>query len=251
MIDKRSIVPLLTENMNLFGQSPFANIPPVVKNLLIINIIFFIATLIFENMGIQLAYYLGAFYFNSPYFRIWQIITYMFMHGGWAHIFFNMFALYMFGPAIEYYMGSKRFFNYYFITGLGALALQMFVQAMEVHSIVGSFILNPATHYNISPESVEKLRAIYSEPMVGASGALFGILVAFGVLYSETSLYIMLIPIPVKAKYAVIGYIVVELYLGLSQHQGDSVAHFAHLGGALFGYILLKIWGMHRTNDFY
>jgi len=236
--------------MNLFGQSFFANIPPVVKNLLIINIIFFIATLIFENLGIQLANILGAFYFNSPYFRVWQPITYMFMHGGWAHIFFNMFALYMFGPAIEYYMGSKRFFNYYFITGLGALALQMLVQAFEVHGILGSFIFNPALQYNITPENVQKLRDIYAEPMVGASGALFGVLVAFGVLYAETSLYIMLIPIPVKAKYAVIGYIVIELYLGLSQHQGDSVAHFAHLGGALFGYILLKIWHLQRTNDY-
>lgn len=236
--------------MNLFGQSPLANIPPVVKNLLIINIIFFIATLVFQSMGTELAFHLGAFYFNSPFFRVWQIITYMFMHGGWTHIFFNMFALYMFGPAIEYYMGSKRFFNYYFITGIGALVLQMLVQAIEVHGILGSFTFNPAFNYNITPEAVGKLRAIYSEPMVGASGAIFGILVAFGVLYSETSLYIMLIPIPVKAKYAVIGYIVVELYLGLSQHQGDSVAHFAHLGGALFGYILLKIWGMRRTNDF-
>ncbi len=236
--------------MNLFGQSFFANIPPVVKNLLIINVIFFIATLVFENMGIQLAYYLGAFYFNSPYFRVWQPITYMFMHGGWAHIFFNMFALYMFGPAIEYYMGSKRFFNYYFITGLGALALQMLVQAFEVHGILGSFIFDQAIQYNIAPEGVQKIRAIYSEPMVGASGALFGVLVAFGVLYAETSLYIMLIPIPVKAKYAVIGYIVIELYLGLNQHPGDSVAHFAHLGGALVGYILLKIWRLQNTNDY-
>lgn len=236
--------------MNLFGQSPLANLSPVVKNLLIINVIFFIATLIFQNAGIQLAYYLGAFYFDSPYFRVWQIITYMFMHGGWTHIFFNMFALYMFGPAIEYFMGSKRFFNYYFITGLGALALQMLVQAIEVHGLLGSFTFNPALSAGITPEAVQKLQAIYSEPMVGASGALFGILVAFGVLYSETNLYIMLIPIPIKAKYAVIGYIVVELYLGLNQHQGDSVAHFAHLGGALFGYILLKVWRLHRANDF-
>lgn len=236
--------------MNLFGQSFFSNIPTVVKNLLIINVIFFIATLVFQNMGIQLAYYLGAFYFNSPFFKIWQPITYMFMHGGWTHIFFNMFALYMFGPAIEYYMGSKRFFNYYFITGLGALALQMLVQAIEVHGILGSFIFDQNIQYNLTPENLQKIQAIYSEPMVGASGAIFGVLVAFGVLYSETSLYIMFIPIPVKAKYAVIGYIVVELYLGLSQHQGDSVAHFAHLGGALFGYILLKFWGTHRTNDY-
>lgn len=236
--------------MNLFGQSFFANIPPVVKNLLIINIIFFIATLVFENMGIELANYLGAFYFNSPHFRVWQLITYMFMHGGWAHIFFNMFALYMFGPAIEYFMGSKRFFNYYFITGLGALALQMLVQAIEVHGILGSFIFDQTVNLNITPENGAKLHDIYATPMVGASGALFGILVAFGVLYAETELYIMLIPIPVKAKYAVIGYIVVELYLGLSQHQGDSVAHFAHLGGALFGYILLKVWRLTPSKRF-
>ncbi len=236
--------------MNLFGQSFFANIPPVVKNLLIINIIFFIATLVFENMGIELANYLGAFYFNSPHFRVWQPITYMFMHGGWAHIFFNMFALYMFGPAIEYFMGSKRFFNYYFITGLGALALQMLVQAIEVHGILGSFIFDQTVNLNITPENGAKLHDIYAAPMVGASGALFGVLVAFGVLYAETELYIMLIPIPIKAKYAVIGYIVVELYLGLSQHQGDSVAHFAHLGGALFGYILLKVWRLTPSKGF-
>ncbi|MGI4729175.1 MAG: rhomboid family intramembrane serine protease, partial [Janthinobacterium lividum] len=162
-----------------------------------------------------------------------------------------MWALYLFGPAIEYYMGSKRFFNYYFITGLGALALQMLVQAIEVHSILGSYLLDTSMQYNISPANAEKLHDIYAAPMVGASGALFGVMVAFGVLYAETELYIMLIPIPIKAKYAVIGYIVVELYLGLSQHQGDSVAHFAHLGGALFGYILLRVWGMHRTNDFH
>ncbi len=236
--------------MNLFGQSFFANIPPVVKNLLIINVLFFIATLVFGNMGIRLENILGAFYFNSPYFRVWQPITYMFMHGGWAHIFFNMFALYMFGPAIEYFMGSKRFFNYYFITGLGALALQMLVQAIEVHGILGSFTFDQAINYNITPENGEKLHDIYATPMVGASGALFGVLVAFGVLYAETELYIMLIPIPVKAKYAVIGYIVVELYLGLSQHQGDSVAHFAHLGGALFGYILLKVWRLTPDKRF-
>ena len=236
--------------MNLFGQSFFANIPPVIKNLIIINVIFFIATLVFQGMGIELAYKLGAFYFNSPYFKPWQPITYMFMHGGFAHIFFNMFALWMFGPAIEYYMGSKRFFNYYFITGLGALALQMLVQAFEVHQIIGSITLNPAIDYNISPEGVQKLRAIYADPMVGASGAIFGVLVAFGVLYAETNLYIFFIPIPVKAKYAVIGYIVIELYLGLSQHQGDSVAHFAHLGGALVGFILLKIWQLNRNSDF-
>ncbi|MGI4749362.1 MAG: rhomboid family intramembrane serine protease [Janthinobacterium lividum] len=236
--------------MNLFGQSFFANIPPVVKNLLIINVLFFIATLVFGNMGIRLENILGAFYFNSPYFRVWQPITYMFMHGGWAHIFFNMWALYMFGPAIEYFMGSKRFFNYYFITGLGALALQMLVQAIEVHNIIGSFIVDTSLQYNISPENGEKLHDIYAAPMVGASGALFGVLVAFGVLYAETSLYIMLIPVPIKAKYAVIGYIVVELYLGLSQHQGDSVAHFAHLGGALFGYILLKVWRLTPDKRF-
>jgi membrane associated rhomboid family serine protease len=232
-------------------MNPLANIPPVVKNLLIINVIFFIATMMFENSGgSPLIDLLGVYYFDSPNFRIWQVITYMFMHGGFAHIFFNMFALFTFGTSLEYVFGSKRFLNFYLLTGLGALALQMAVQAFEVYSITGSISIDPATYSSSDPQSIRTLSGIYFGQMVGASGAIFGLLIAFGMLFPDTELYIMFIPVPVKAKYIIPVYIVLELFLGVYQASGDSVAHFAHLGGALFGFILIKLWGIRRPGGF-
>jgi len=235
------------------------NIPPVVKNLLIINVIFFIAKLLFANL--HLDYYLGAFYFDSPQFGIWQPITYMFMHADYMHIFFNMFALYSFGSILEVHWGAKRFINFYLITGLGALGLQWAVQAFEVYQITGS-VLNPnAVTIDLASEMINlnikglsvpdanTLMGIYSGPMVGASGAIFGLLVAFGMLYPNVELYIMFIPVPVKAKYIIPVYIVIELFLGVAKFQGDSVAHYAHLGGALIGFILVKLW--RNKNTFY
>jgi membrane associated rhomboid family serine protease len=236
-------------------------IPPVVKNLLIINVLFFIATLILESKGIKLEWYLGAFYFDSPLFKIWQPITYMFMHGGFAHIFFNMFALYSFGTILESKWGSKRFLNFYLITGLGALALQWGVQAFEVWQLTGSPVNANAVSINLttemarinlqglSQEGAQTLLGIYSGPMVGASGAIFGLLVAFGMLYPDAELYIMFIPVPVKAKYIMPIYILIELSLGIAKFQGDSIAHYAHLGGALIGFILVKLW--KDKNTFY
>ena len=237
--------------MNAYNTSPFSNIPTVVKNLLIINILFFIATLVFESKGIYLVELLGVYYFDSPHFHVWQVITYMFMHGGFAHIAFNMFALFTFGSTLEYTMGSKRFLNFYLITGLGALALQMLVQAIEVHQIIGSFTIKTASISSSSPEHIRILREIYSGPMVGASGAIFGLLIAFGVLYPDTELMILFIPVPVKAKYIIPAYVVLELILGVAQFSGDSIAHFAHLGGALFGFILIKFWHLRRLRNFY
>lgn len=236
------------------------HIPPVVKNLLIINALFFAATLVLENKGIDLSVYLGAFYIDSPYFRIWQPITYMFMHGGWTHIMFNMFALFSFGSVLETRWGAKRFIYFYLITGLGALALQWAVQAFEVYQIAGT----PLAHSVISLSSLEQklyntaqftpgqastIYNIYFGPMIGASGAIFGLLVAFGMLYPNAELYIMFIPVPVKAKYIIPVYILVELSLGVASFQGDSVAHYAHLGGALLGFLLVKFW--KEKNTFY
>jgi membrane associated rhomboid family serine protease len=239
-------------------------IPPVVKNLLIINVLFFAATYVMESKGIQLSYYLGAFYYDSPLFRIWQPITYMFMHGSFTHILFNMFALYMFGGILESRWGAKRFINFYFITGLGALALQLLVQSFEVYQITGSVINHGAVTVDLVKQMVgvnvtgitqaqsNTLLDIYTAPMVGASGAIFGLLVAFGMLYPNVELYIMFIPIPVKAKYIVPVYILIELFLGVAKFQGDSVAHYAHLGGALLGFILVKLWGdNNKYYDYY
>lgn len=236
--------------MNTYN-SPFSNIPTVVKNLLIINILFFIATLVFESKGIYLVKLLGVYYFDSPNFHVWQVITYMFMHGGFAHIAFNMFALFTFGSALEYTMGSKRFLNFYLITGLGALALQMLVQAIEVHQIAGSFTINITSFASSKHEHIRTLSEIYWGPMVGASGAIFGLLIAFGVLYPDAELLILFIPVPVKAKYIIPAYVVLELILGVAQFSGDSIAHFAHLGGALFGFILIKFWHLRRLRNFY
>lgn len=233
--------------MNNF-QSPLANIPPVVKNLLIINVIFYIATLMFTQ---QMLVWFSVFYFDSPLFKIWQPITYMFMHSHqtFAHIFFNMFALFMFGSTLEQRMGSKRFLNFYLITGLGALALQFVVQALEVYSVTGS--ITGGMNAQLSPDQIDLIREIYTVPMVGASGAIFGLLIAFGMLFPNTELFILFIPVPVKAKYIIPVYILLELFLGVADFSGDSVAHFAHLGGALFGFILVKVWGLKRSGRFY
>ena len=225
------------------------NIPPVVKNLLIINVLFFVAKWIFDQQGIALEEYLAVFYFDSPFFKVWQPITYMFMHADMMHIFFNMFALYSFGGVLEAHWGGKRFINFYLITGLGSLALQWAVQAFEVYQLTGSAINNLETLSVASVTDVNTLKAIYLGPMVGASGAIFGLLVAFAVLYPNIEMYIMFIPVPIKAKYIIPVYIVIELFLGVSQFAGDSVAHFAHLGGALIGYLLVKLW--RNKNTFY
>ncbi|WP_207535438.1 rhomboid family intramembrane serine protease [Desertivirga arenae] len=239
--------------MNSYRSSPLDNIPPVVKNLLIINVIFFIATLVIRRGGdMILVDLLGVHYFDSPKFRIWQPISYMFMHSptDYFHILFNMFALYSLGAAIEYVLGSKRFLNFYLLTGLGALALQMAIQAFEVYSLTGGITINPETYQSPDQSALQKLGEIYYGPMLGASGAIFGIFIAFGMLFPNAELFIMLIPIPVKAKYIMPVYVLIELFLGVRQFAGDSVAHFAHLGGALFGFILIKLWGIRRPGGF-
>lgn len=237
--------------MNTYRSSPFSNIPPVVKNLLIINVIFFIAMMLFQKGNYSpLVEWFAVFYFDSPHFKVWQVVTYMFMHAGFAHIFFNMFALFMFGSALEYIMGSKRFLNFYLLTGLGALALQFIVQAIEVYSIAGSITIDPNTYQSVNTEAVQTLSEIYYSPMLGASGAVFGVLIAFGMLFPNTELFILFIPVPVKAKYIIPLYVILELFLGVAQFAGDSVAHFAHLGGALFGFILVKLWGIRRPGGY-
>lgn len=238
------------------------NITPVVKNLIIINVIFFLATLFFKQQGVDLTAILGAHYFNSPDFRIWQPLTYMFMHSdqNYAHIFFNMFGLYMFGSILEAHWGAKRFINFYLITGLGAILLQWCVQAFELYQITGSIVnqgqvplemladrkYDPA---RFSDGDASTLYSVFFGTMVGASGAIFGIMTAFAMLYPNIEMYLMFIPMPVKAKYFIPVYILIELGMGLARIEGDSVAHFAHLGGALIAFILVKLW-RRKTNYF-
>jgi membrane associated rhomboid family serine protease len=228
------------------------NLSPVVKNLLIINIICFVGTMIFPNANRLL----GVYYPDSPFFEVWQPISYMFMHGGFTHMFFNMFALVMFGPVIEQMFGSKRFLNYYLITALGALVLQYGVQAIEVSQIIGSPFAAESINLDLAANRISsqlpltgdelgKLGSIYATPMVGASGAIFGLLLAFAYFYPNMPLYFMFIPVPIKAKYFVGGYILIEIYLGFN-NSGSSIAHLAHVGGALFGYLMIKMWGYKK-----
>lgn len=229
--------------MSAYRQSPFANLTPVVKNLLIINLVCFIPYVVLSDYSYNTSVipHVGLFYFGSPYFKVWQILSYMFFHGGWMHILFNMFVLFSFGPILEYAIGPKRFFNLYFICGIGAALIQMLVQAVEVHSIIGSFTWNGDLN-GLDQLGYNKLMAIYQGPTIGASGAMFGLLVAFGMLYPDLELMILFVPVPVKAKYIIPVYILIELFMGFGQFAGDNVAHFAHLGGALLGFILVKYW---------
>jgi membrane associated rhomboid family serine protease len=239
-------------------QSPFSNLTPVVKNLLIINLICFIPSLVythgFSTNADPVSFYFGLHYFNAPGFGAWQIITYMFLHGGWAHILFNMFALFSFGPILEYSIGSKKFFTLYFICGIGAALLQLLVQAYEVHSMTGGItVVNPTldvNYYYQFGEHGQKMFDIYLGSTVGASGAIFGVVVAFAMLYPNMELMILFIPVPVKAKYVIPVYCLFELFMGVEQFGGDNVAHFAHIGGALLGFIMIKIWDLKSPTRY-
>ena len=221
----------------------FNFLPPVVKNLLILNGLFFLATyaagIAFQ---IDLNKYLSLHYFKSPDFGAWQYITYMFMHdtGGLGHIFFNMFALWMFGNALENLWGAKRFLIFYLFTGIGAAFIQTCVNYYEIASIENTI----ATFYGDPPQVLlNVLQSRLNGITLGASGAVFGILVAFGMTFPDTLLYLYFL-VPVKAKWAVIGYASLELIFGISGVQ-SGVAHFAHLGGALFGFLLIMYWRKH------
>lgn len=238
------------------------NIPPVVKNLLIINGLFFLATIILQNQGIDLARYLGLHYWKSPGFKPHQLVTYMFMHGGFTHILFNMFAVWMFGRVLEQVWGQKRFLIFYMVTGIGAGIVQLLVAHIRLMGYgdaitpeVMDVILTDGyqailERKNYTDPVLRNLNGLINGVTVGASGAVFGILLAFGMLFPNTELMLLFPPIPIKAKWLVIGYGVFELYSGFANNPNDNVAHFAHLGGMLFGFILIKYWKKDR-NHFY
>ena len=222
------------------------NAPQVVKNLIIINVVFFLASMLLGEE--QAVTWLAGTYPGSPFFQPWQIITHMFMHGGIGHLFFNMFALYMFGSQLERSWGPKRFLNYYIISGLGGFFLHEFFIGLDFYQTYGTFF---PTREQLVPLGASDMQVVYWLELtfgrvVGASGAVFGILLAFGLLFPNTRLMLLFPPIPIKAKYFVMGYGLIELGLALENGSGDNVAHFAHLGGMLFGYILLKRWQKER-----
>lgn len=250
--------------MSNFRLSGFSILPTVVKNLLIINGLCFLINVVVESRyGYSLNSMLGLYYPTSSEFKPYQLITHIFMHGSFMHLFFNMFSLWMFGNVLENYWGPKRFFIYYFATGLGAALVLMVVKYFEFLSITefispeqiavvnqeGTKLLNQGMNY--SDPTLAKLNLFLSVPTVGASGAVFGLLLAFGMLFPNTELMMIFLPVPIKAKYFVIGYGAIELYQGIANNPADNVAHFAHLGGMLFGFILIKIWNKTRRDTFY
>ncbi len=195
--------------MNRYFQTP-----PVVKNLMIANAIIYLAIVLLPDFNSFAARYAVLYWFQSPLFHSWQYITYMFMHASFSHLFFNMFALWMFGRTLEYELGSRRFLLYYIVCGVGAALVQM---------------------------GVVWLTGDYGIQLLGASGAVMGLLLAFGVMHPNNIIMLMIPPIPMKAKYFVIAYAVLELFMGWRGYQ-SGVAHFAHVGGMLWGWLLLRYW---------
>ncbi|MDE7153936.1 MAG: rhomboid family intramembrane serine protease [Muribaculaceae bacterium] len=239
----------------------FQNIPPVTKNLLIINLIIWVA-INFLRHGDVVVEYGALYYMGSPLFKPYQLVTYMFIQQDFMHLFFNMFALFMFGRILEYSLGSKRFLFYYISCGIGAALIQMGVFALiigdyELPQTVVTALQNGQTSAMLTPkESAELFTGVghyFLVPTIGASGAVYGILLGFGMLFPNQPLYLMFIPVPIKAKWMVLGYGIIELLQGIGRFQGDNVAHFAHLGGMIIGLFIILYWkkkGIIR-NDFY
>ncbi len=281
--------------MTQYRPSGFRMLPPVVKNLLIINTLLFLATILLsDKFGFDLTAVLGLHYPGATDFKVWQFITYMFMHGGFSHILFNMFALWMFGNVLENVWGSKRFLSFYMITGIGAgltyIVWIHFAITPDL-SLINHVISDPSISnlsalvenhrfavsqysgsiwtdflqfqdnvnaYNANPQNhlaAQKIVTFLSEyrshflnqhVVIGASGAVFGLLLAFGMMFPNSLIYVYF-AIPVKAKWFVIIYGAIELFSGVYNRPGDNVAHFAHLGGMLFGYLLIVYWKKRGT----
>jgi len=277
----------------------FKLLPEVTKNLLIVNGLFFLATYVLNNQGIDLTDTLGLHYPESEKFRLYQFITYMFMHGGVMHIAVNMFALWMFGAAVENVWGPRKFLVFYLFAGLGAAVTHFAVVYFEMQpglALINDYLAHPgvdklqalmqsqvftkysspelAEHYNdfigrfnstvnvdsqkaiaMSVDAVRDLKTdlLNAPVVVGASGAIFGLLLAYGMLFPDSYIYVYFF-LPLKAKYFVIIYGAMELFSGVNSRPGDNVAHFAHLGGLLFGFILIMYWrwqNQKRRNDFF
>lgn len=251
----------------MFSRSFFSSIPPVTKNLIIINFIIWFAMLVLsQRIGFDIESIGALHYFGSPLFLPIQLISYMFIHASFTHLFFNMFALFMFGITLERVLGGKRFLFYFISCGIGAAFFQEGVYAVMIHNYLdliaspevldiiksqGAEIISQGMNY--TDPNLGHLNALYNGATVGASGATYGVLLAFGMIFPNRAIYLMFIPIPIKAKWFVIGYGAIELLQGISQNPGDNVAHFAHLGGMLFGLLMILYWKKKGTiyGDFY
>ena len=213
------------------------NIPPVTKMLLIVNTVMFLLSVMMPGLNGML----GLHYLQASHFHFYQFFTYMFMHGDWTHLFFNMFALWMFGMVMEQTWGQRRFLIYYLICGIGAGLCQELAQFVQVYNMVSDapqpfdYIMHLAENEPTAPKVLDAWTT------VGASGSIYGILLAFGMTYPDNRMFIFPLPVPIKAKWLIIGYAGIEIFLALTA-KGDGIAHVAHLGGMLFGFFLIRYW---------
>jgi len=274
--------------MSFFGSSRGLSLPPVVKNIIIINVLLFAATQlsVYVLHSDFILRHLALFSVKSPLFEPHQIATHMFMHANLAHIFFNMFGVFMFGRILEQLWGSKKMLIFYTVTGLGAAFIHLTVNYFQMNhmlSLAQQFTSTPSytlfnqivTKYGSRADQYDQIMSFMQQwfykpddpsfiagskayiadiiygnlniPTVGASGAVFGLLIAFAMMFPDVELMLIFLPIPIKAKYFVPFYALLELFFGVAGFQWDNVAHFAHLGGALFGFILVKYW---KRNQF-
>ena len=238
-------------NNNQYRPSGFGYLPVVTKNIIIINVIFFIATQLLASRGISLVDFFGLHYHLASEFKPHQFITYIFMHGNLGHIFFNMFGVFIFGQVLEQVWGPKRYLIFYLLTGLGAALVQYLIMHFQVEKILTGY--NEEINreiFDIGRKSRlinEKFELINAQVVVGASGSLFGLLGAFGMLFPNRELYLYFL-FPIKAKWLVILYGAFELFSGLRNNPHDNVAHFAHIGGLVVGVILVLIWRKDRAH---
>lgn len=240
-------------------------ITDTVKHLIIINALVFIGTFIYRD---QLFEWLALWFPRNEYFGFWQVVSHMFMHGSFMHIFFNMYALWAFGSPLEQMWGRNRFLFFYFSAGIGAALIHTGVnyyhfneglQALadagfsksEVISLLNTGQYNKAWYEVVPKETLESALEAFFSPAVGASGAIYGVLVAFGMLFPNTELFLLFVPIPIKAKYFIPALIALDLFSGLTGYSlfGGSIAHFAHVGGALFGFIMMWYWKKKQFNN--
>lgn len=244
------------------------NLTPVAKNLLILNVVVYIVCMIFLQKGIDLTEYLGAHYVASPLFQPYQVITHFFTHStnNIFHIFMNMFILVMFGPVLERIWGPKRFFFAYMVAAIGAYLIYNLAGSYDIMQLKDTLIANGYDIQEINdyirkgmvpnasdPDLYNYAVKAYT-PMVGASGAIFGLMAAFAYLFPNTEMYLMFIPIPIKAKFLIGGYFLLEVYLSVQSMKGisgDSIAHLAHVGGAIFGFLFVWLWNKKDHQNFY
>ena len=208
-----------------------SSLPPVTKNLIIINVIVFLASLLNENFMIGT---FALFYPTSQYFHWWQVVTHMFMHGGFWHIFFNMYTLLIFGGVVERILGSKKFLFFYFICGLGAVALHLGVEYLQMQSYMQGAALGNAT-------AIQNIALIKNIPTVGASGAIYGVLMGYAMLFPESRMTLLFPPVTLSAKWMVVIFAAIELFTGVTGLSA-GIAHFAHLGGMLIGWLMILSW---------